>query len=143
MINEGQVKRFADAPTYQNNDQYRMEKLRIEGTDDTPAIYLDQQNGIFEISGRSLPEDTVSCYAPVFDWINAYSKNPNATTDFTFKLDYFNTSSSKIILDIIGLLKGITGARIVWYAQEDDEEVQAAGEEFSEQVDIPFDFRTY
>lgn len=120
-----------------------MNVLKIDAGDDTPAVYLDKSNGIFEISGRSLPEDTVSFYAPVFDWIKTYAHAPNPSTDFTFKLDYFNTSSSKIILDMISLLREIAGARIVWYSREDDEEVYDAGEEFSEQVSIPFEFRQY
>lgn len=117
--------------------------LKIEGGDDTPGVHLDKTNGIFEISGRSLPEDTLGFYEPVFDWIKVYAKDPNASTHFTFKLDYFNTSSSKIILDLIALLSEVEGARIIWISREDDEEVQAAGEEFSEQVNIPFDFKTY
>lgn len=120
-----------------------MNILKIEAGDDTPAIYLDKTNGIFEISGRSLPEDTVSFYTPVFEWIKAYAQVPNPSTDFTFKLDYFNTSSSKIILDMISLLGGIAGARIIWYSREDDEEVHDAGEEFSEQASIAFEFRQY
>src|SRR5688572_31551773 len=72
-----------------------MEILNLEGTADTPKIILDKGNGIFEISGRSLPEDSVEFYGPVLEWISNYAKAPNATTHFSFKLEYFNTSSSK------------------------------------------------
>jgi len=117
--------------------------LNIESTDDTPKIHLDKGTGIFEISGRSLPEDAVGFYEPVIEWINAYGKEPNPSTGFAFKLDYFNTASSKLILDILKLLAKIEGMQILWYAQEDDEEVTGAGEEFSEQVEVPFIFKTY
>ncbi|MEO7990126.1 MAG: DUF1987 domain-containing protein [Chryseolinea sp.] len=120
-----------------------METLRIEGTDDTPVVILNKGNAIFEISGRSLPEDVLQFYEPVMDWIKTYSKESNPTTAFTFKLDYFNTASSKILLDLISSLKGIKGASIIWYYNEDDEEILDAGKEFSEQVDIPFEFRVY
>lgn len=119
-----------------------MKNLQIEGTDDTPTVRLDKKNKIFEISGRSLPEDAVAFYTPVFDWIDQYAAEPYPTTDFVFKLDYFNTASSKIILDLLQSLKDINGIRIIWYSYEDDEEVRDAGKEFSEQVDIAFDFRT-
>ncbi|MEO5980033.1 MAG: DUF1987 domain-containing protein [Chryseolinea sp.] len=119
-----------------------MRILRMEGGDDTPQVHLNQDKQIFEISGRSLPEDVVSFYAPIIAWVTDYSKSPNAATEFSFKLDYFNTASSKIILDLISQLKTINGSRIIWYSYEDDEEVQDAGREFSEQVDIPFEFRT-
>ena len=120
-----------------------MEILMIEGGDDTPAVFFDKSNGVFEISGRSLPEDTVSFYKPVVDWIKQYQKQPNIETNFSFKLDYFNTSSSKIILDLIGLLKEIKGMCIIWHYRDDDEEILEAGKEFSEQVDVPFEFKEY
>ncbi len=120
-----------------------METLRIDGTDDTPVVILDKKNAIFEISGRSLPEDVLQFYEPVMDWLKLYAKDSNPVTAFTFKLDYFNTASSKVLLDMIGSLKGIKGASIIWYYNEDDEEILDAGKEFSEQVDIVFEFRTY
>ena len=46
-----------------------MEILNLEGTEDTPKIILDKKNGIFEISGRSLPEDSAEFYRPVLEWI--------------------------------------------------------------------------
>ena len=120
-----------------------MESLKIEGSDDTPAVLLDKNKGIFEISGRSLPEDTVTFYQPVIDWVGEYSRQPNSRTDFAFKLDYFNTASSKVILDFIASLKTIKGIKIIWYYREDDEEILDAGKEFSEQVDVPFEFKEY
>jgi hypothetical protein len=120
-----------------------MDILNIEGSDDTPKVRLDKNAKVFEISGRSLPEDSLSFYNPVMDWIKEYGKDPNPTTEFTFKLDYFNTASSKMILDLLKLLNGIKGVTILWYCLSDDEEVKEAGEEFSEQVDIPFIFRSY
>jgi hypothetical protein len=120
-----------------------MDILNIEGTDETPNVRLDKTAGIFEISGRSLPEDSVSFYNPVMDWITTYGKDPNTSTEFAFKLDYFNTASSKIILDILKMLAEIKGVTILWYSLTDDEEVKEAGEEFSEQVNIPFVFKNY
>lgn len=120
-----------------------MEILNLEGTEDTPKIILDKGNGIFEISGRSLPEDSAEFYQPVLDWIEAYTANPNANTDFTFKLEYFNTASSKLILDVLSALEDTNGMIILWYFHEDDEDMEEAGEEFSELVEIPFVFKTY
>jgi hypothetical protein len=120
-----------------------MKVLKLEGDDDTPAVTLDKTNAIFEISGRSLPEDTVTFYKPIMEWVDAYSLEPNPSTDFSFKLDYFNTASSKLILDLLNKLRKINGMRIVWYSRDDDEEILEAGKEFLEQVDVPFDFRVF
>jgi len=119
-----------------------MEILNLEGTADTPKIILDKGNGIFEISGRSLPEDSVEFYRPVLEWISGYAKAPNATTHFSFKLEYFNTSSSKLILDVLSALEEIKGMEIEWYYAEDDEDMEEAGKEFSELVEMPFAYKT-
>lgn len=120
-----------------------MEIINLEGTEDTPKIILDKGNGIFEISGRSLPEDSAEFYQPVLDWIEEYQASPNEKTDFVFKLEYFNTASSKLILDVLSNLEDIDNTTIQWYYHEDDEDMQEAGEEFSELVEIPFEFHTY
>jgi SiaC family regulatory phosphoprotein len=120
-----------------------MEILNIEGAEDTPKIILNKQNGIFEISGRSLPEDSAEFYRPVLEWIAEYAKSPNPSTEFTLKLEYFNTASSKLILDVLSALEDIKGMKILWYFHEDDEDMEEAGEEFSELVEIPFEFKTY
>jgi hypothetical protein len=120
-----------------------MDILNLEGAEDTPRIILDKKNGIFEISGRSLPEDSAEFYKPVLEWIEAYQAAPNLATEFVFKLEYFNTASSKLILDVLSALEDIKGMKIVWCFHEDDEDMEEAGEEFSELVEIPFEFKTY
>jgi len=120
-----------------------MEILKLEGTEDTPKIMLDKSNGIFEISGRSLPEDSAEFYRPVLEWIGNYGKDPNDSTEFVFKLEYFNTASSKLILDVLSALEDIKSMKILWYFHEDDEDMEEAGQEFSELVEIPFEFKTY
>lgn len=120
-----------------------MEILNLEGTEDTPKIILDKTNGIFEISGRSLPEDSAEFYKPVLDWLEQYASEAPPATDFVFKLEYFNTASSKLILDVLYVLEDISGAKVQWYFHEDDEDMEEAGQEFSELVEIPFEFKTY
>jgi SiaC family regulatory phosphoprotein len=120
-----------------------MEIISLEGTEDTPKILLNKENGILEISGRSLPEDSAEYYQPILDWIEEYATSPNEKTEFVFKLEYFNTASSKLILDVLSSLEDIPGMSIMWYFHEDDEDMQEAGEEFSELVELPFEFKTY
>ncbi|MBC7920098.1 MAG: DUF1987 domain-containing protein [Ferruginibacter sp.] len=120
-----------------------MEIINLEGTEDTPKILLNKPNGIFEISGRSLPEDTAEFYKPVLEWLERYTADPNPETPFVFKLEYFNTASSKLILDVLSKLERIKGTTISWYHHEDDEDMEEAGSEFSELVEVEFEFKTY
>lgn len=120
-----------------------MKTLQLEGTEDTPTIVLDKENGKLEISGRSLPEDAMQFYKPVLDWIEQYAKDPNPDPVFVFKLDYFNTASSKLVLDVLYALEDIRNMRVHWYFHDDDEDMEEAGQEFSELVEIPFEFKLY
>lgn len=125
-----------------------MEILHIPGTDDTPTVIFNYGNGEFVISGRSLPEDVTSFYKPVIDWLNVFSDNPKGEAKFIFKLEYFNTASSKILLDIFMKLEEISedsgkSFSIVWNYQESDSDMQEAGEEYAELVTVPFVFETY
>ena len=124
-----------------------MKNLIIEETLDTPKIVLDKANGIFEISGRSLPENTVKFYAPVIQWLEEYINKPNQNTRFEFKLDYFNSASAKIIVEIITVLEKLVkknhASAITWYYSKDDELIKNRGVEMSEMTELPFEVRTY
>ena len=121
-----------------------MEAIKIKGTEDTPNVVLDAAENVMEISGRSLPEDVSSFYGPILNWLVDYIKSPNPKTVFNFKLVYFNTASSKLILDILMKFEDVKAAGsdtlIQWYFLEDDEDMQEAGEEYSEIVEVPFKF---
>jgi hypothetical protein len=124
-----------------------MEALDIRATNDTPKVLFDPENDIFEISGRSLPEDVVSFYQPLIDWLEEYKDSPNDYTEFVFKYIYFNTATSKLIQDILIKLEEIHEAghkvQVVWFYEEEDEDMLDLGEEFSENVDIPFEIISF
>jgi len=123
-----------------------MTELNIEGTSSTPKIYLDKESGKFEIAGRSFPEESRIFYAPVFAWLEEYAKNPNEETFFEFKMEYFNSSSSLLILEILNLLDSIykknKKVTISWNYLEIDEDMLEAGEEYSELVSLPFEYHS-
>ncbi len=124
-----------------------MEVINIESTEDTPKIILDVQNNNLEFSGISIPEDAAQFYQPVLDWLNEFKQNPQNGSNFVFKLEYFNTASSKVILDILLKIDEIknngTDLKVTWYFEKDDEDMEEAGEEYAELVDIDFDLKSY
>jgi hypothetical protein len=123
-----------------------METLNIPATDDTPEVILDA-SGDFQFSGKSLPEDVASFYDPIIDWIDTYGQNPNDSSVFKFKLTYFNTASSKMILDILmkleELSEGGADIKVEWHYEEEDEDMEEAGEEYSDIVEVPFEMVPY
>lgn len=123
-----------------------MEALKIHATDETPSVLLDPERNVFEFSGKSLPEDVTSFYTPVLDWLDQYDKTPRPRTVVDFRLNYFNTASSKLILDILFKLEKIhqggTEILIRWHYETEDEDMKEAGEEYSDLLEVPFVLET-
>ena len=96
-----------------------METISIEGTTKTPTITFDTGKGVFEIKGRSIPENSIEFYKPLVDWLEKYAAKPQGTTNVNIQLEYFNTSSSRCILDVFKKLEAINkgGSQVIinWY----------------------------
>ena len=124
-----------------------MKTLSIKGTEETPNIYFDIESKHFEINGRSLPEDVISFYTPVTEWLVDYSESPLEKTTLHVKLEYFNTATAKMILDIFLIFEDLYDngydVLVKWYFPDDDEDVEEAGDEFSEIVECPFELIPY
>lgn len=128
-----------------------MESLRIEGTSVSPKVMLDMPKSTIEISGYSRPEDARDFYMPIIRWIEQFSKTVLSAkskpqlVSCSFKFIYFNSSSAKYLFDIVILLKDIAKKgvpiNVLWYYDEDDDELLEAGEELSEMSGIPFSFQ--
>jgi hypothetical protein len=122
-----------------------MEALHIEPSDDTPKIYFEPDVDLFVISGKSLPENAIEFYQPVFDWSNLYLNSEQAPGNFVlnFKLEYFNTASSKQIaklLRIIETCKIKDKVLIKWYYDREDTDMLKAGTRYSNLIDLRFEF---
>ena len=114
----------------------------VEGSDLHPSISMDFSSGFFRIAGKSIPENPWQVYQPVLDHLIDYSNRPQTDTVMEIELEFFNTSTSKMLLDIIGELErlhktGDSNVLVKWiYTDEDMLEV---GENFKHLMDLPFD----
>ncbi|MBI4645465.1 MAG: DUF1987 domain-containing protein [Bacteroidia bacterium] len=124
-----------------------MEVINIEEKDGSPKVILDKENGIFLFSGKSLPENAKDFYVRIINWLDEYVKVPNPVTTVIFKMEYFNTASSKRILDVFETLTEIiyNGKSVVidWYYFDIDSEMYNAGKEYANIINIPFNFIPY
>ena len=114
----------------------------------TPFINFDSATGNFELRGKSIPENSVLFYRPLFEWLDNYIQNPATTTTLNIQLDYFNTSSSKCIVDLFKKLESISKngkgqASINWHYNEDDEDMMEAGEDYKSIIKIPFNLISF
>lgn len=74
-------------------------------------------------------------------WLNDYEKSPQDETRLTVRLEYFNTSSSKCLIDIFRKLEQLhyqeTTVKVVWYYEDEDEDMKESGEDFRDLVSMP------
>ncbi len=104
-----------------------MENLKIKGSHTnffTPTIDFNADTGICQLSGESFLEDTAEFYYPVLEWLEDYINTVKGPIALIIKLTYFNTSSSRSILDMLYLLKDYkdAGGEVVvnWHFSEKD-----------------------
>jgi len=124
-----------------------MENLLIPATEDTPEVDFSKEKGIFRIAGKSLPEDVIEFYSPVFSWLEKYAADPNEETKMQVKIIYFNSASQRALNEIFSILgrvniKGKT-VEIEWLYHEDDDEMREAGEEFADITHLAFHFKSF
>lgn len=120
-----------------------MESLIIESDLLTPRIVLNPEESKFEISEKSLPEDALAFYLPIIMWLEEYGKSPNPETNFEFKLEYFNTASSRMLYKLFSVLKEISeksNVTIKWHYKQDDTDMLASGKRFDQLINTPFEF---
>ncbi len=116
-----------------------MDNLHLAGSNKTPEISFDSTTGILSISGRSIPENSIEFYKPMLAWMEEYGTSKPENTTLQIKLEYFNTSSSKCLLDIFKKLESIGGkCQVEWYYEQDDEDMLEAGEDYEAIVHVPF-----
>ena len=125
-----------------------MEPYNREQTVTTPHINFDPIAGNFEMKGKSVHEDSLKIYQPMFEWLDEYSRHPALKTIFSIQLDYFNTSSSKCIKDLFKKLEQIVKngngeVSVNWLYDEMDEDMFEAGEEYKSIIKIPFNLVSF
>jgi hypothetical protein len=119
-----------------------MEAINIEGTPKTPKVHFDADRGTMLLKGRSIPENSIEFYRPLVDWLDRYASSPKGKTVCDIQLEYFNTSSSKCLLDLFKKMEQMSSSGndivINWYYEEDDEDMLEAGEDYQSIINVPF-----
>ena len=109
----------------------------------SPNIILNT-SGTLEFQGRSLPENAKEIYNPVFEWMNTYKSKPAKSTDINFKLEYFNTTSSKMIFEVLkiaeSMIKDGHQVNLNWYYEKDDPDLKDEGVLITSNLDVELNF---
>jgi hypothetical protein len=129
-----------------------MESLIIPATEFTPKVSFIAESGHLEIAGISRPEDVAGFYEEPLSWLvrfedsvlksgNKYEVNE---LRLILKMSYFNSSSSKFIIQMLRHIKNLEsqGIDVIidWYYEEGDEKMMEDGEDLAEAVELEFNY---
>ena len=123
-----------------------MENLILNATEDTPNVVFDIENGDYNITGRSLPENAVAFYIPIIEWIKEYGNSALNNMVLHFKLDYFNTASAKQITKFLLAIQIISqekDIKIKWHYYIEDYDIKASGARFAKLIKADIELIPY
>jgi SiaC family regulatory phosphoprotein len=120
-----------------------MEALILSGTKHTPYVNLNPTTGVLQVNGRSTPEHPSEYFAQLYRWVENYLKKPNENTVVRLSFEYFNTSSSKCLLEMMKRLSALheSGKNISfqWMHEPEDDDMKEAGADFRDLLKAPFE----
>lgn len=136
-----------------------MEILDLKGDELNPSIYLNHLQGKFTISGESRPENPRKYYESVFRWFEDYfsyvfvlndlgNKKENKIQILSVDLDYFNSTSAKVLFDLFIFLKSVGKDKykiefeIDWVYYSEDSDMLEAGKEIEALCGLKFNYKT-
>ncbi len=110
------------------------DKLIIHPSFKTPSVHLNRETGIFEINGYSIPENPKEFYNPIFEFFENYFRNPNDETNLSIHFEYFNSSSSKCLTELLkkfnkAFLNG-KKVSVTYFINKNDEDIRKDIQEF-------------
>lgn len=123
------------------------ESLRIEATEDTPLIDFNVETGVFQVTGRALPEDAHEFFKPIEEWVQEYAESPKDKTIVEMRIDYFNSAATRYIFNLLMCFEDIVDEEkgevtVLWYYKEGDDMIESKGEEMSSILELPFEMKT-
>ena len=105
----------------------------------TPYVLIDEEKGYMRFEGESYLEDIVSFFKEINEWLQKYMASDFTAFTFDCALEYFNSSTTKQIYNMLRLMDGAAPGKKVtvnWIvANEDDEMLIESGEDYREEME--------
>ena len=119
-----------------------MPRLELPATEKTPGILFDPAAGVLEMKGCSIHENAEGFFRPLLKVVEDYVLHPVPVTSIRISMSYFNSSSSKYLLDLLKVLDEIqlngTGeVSMEWHYSADDLDMEEAGGDYKALLQMP------
>lgn len=119
--------------------------MQINPTPKTPQVLFDFEAKSLLIKGISCPDNPLQFYTPLFENLKEFLKK-SSQLEIEIQLDYFNTGSSKCILNLFQMInevcKNTEDIKVTWITDEGDSELEEAGKIFEEMSGLHFIYIT-
>lgn len=136
-----------------------METLDVKGDDINPSIHLNHFENKFSITGESRPENPLKYFDSTFKWFNDYfnyiyilndleNSKIQISKKLTIDLEYFNSTSAKVLFDLFLLLKNVGKEKfkvtfeIDWFYHAEDSDMLDAGKEMETMCGLKFNYHS-
>ena len=117
--------------------------MQISATPKTPLVQFDFGTKTLLLKGVSCPDNPLQFFTPIFENLKEFLKS-NSELNVEMQLDYFNTGSSKCILNLFQIitdsLEDKQNVKVKWITDEGDSELREAGKIFQEMSGLDFTF---
>lgn len=117
--------------------------IKFPATYNTPLVSIDNSSNKLIIEGICTPENPLQFFTPIFTHFQQLlSSNRAITVQFDF--EYFNTGSSRCILDMCKLATEMDAKNrinVTWFYSKNDIEMRESGEMISSVCSFPFNFK--
>jgi len=114
-------------------------KLEREKTNTSPYILIDEEKGYMRFEGESYLEDIFGFFQEINDWLEKYLASDFSGFTFDCAMEYFNSSTTKVLYNILRLLDAhASGKKVIvnWIvADEDDDMLIECGEDYQEEME--------
>lgn len=114
--------------------------LKIEKSNSTPEIVVDENS--FWMLGICTPENPPKFFERFKNEVEAMLDR-KTKVEMSFHLDYFNTGSSKCLLNLFKVVsqsRNKENVKIKWMFEKGDEEMRESGELYAEIAEMDFEF---
>ena len=114
-------------------------RLEREKTKTSPYVLIEEERGYILFEGESYLEDIIGFFAEINEWLTSYLASDFEELTFDCAMEYFNSSTTKQIYNMLRLIDRNTNNKKVvvnWIVpSEDDDMLIECGEDYRDEME--------
>ncbi|MEE4176785.1 MAG: DUF1987 domain-containing protein [Bacteroides sp.] len=121
--------------------------LMIAATPASFGVEFRINEGLLRFSGNSYPENAVDFFQPLLNWVRDYVRNTRQQTLVEFRINYFNTSSSKYLFQIMEIMNAFrqkgNPVEVVWISNAENDEMLETWREIMIELELEYTLKDH